>query len=113
MSTQTSTEILQIAKITDTLLGFEASHGIFTAELTVDFGGSCMTVGRYAFGTEAPGSAFGLAFVKAIIDACGVRRWEDVTGRTIYVVMTDPFEGRALGIQNLPTEPGTRVIFSE
>ena len=105
-------EHLAIAKITGTHLGYEEGHGIFTAQLTVDLGGSGMTIGNYALGTKAPGTAFGTALVKAIIDACGVKCWEDVTGRTVYVVMTEQY-GRALGIQNLPTEPGTRVIFSE
>ena len=111
MTTET-TEHLAIAKITGTRLGYEDSHGIFTAELTVDFGGSGMTVGGYSFGTAVPGTGFGTAFIRAIIDACGVQRWEDVKGRTVYVVMTGEY-GRALGIQNLPTEKGSRVIFAE
>lgn len=111
MSETTSKELLQIAKITSTKLGYEA-HGIMTAELGVDFGGSGMTIGGYAFGDKVPGSGFGVAFIKGILDACGVTTWEQVEGRTVYVVTTGMY-GRALGIQNLPTEPGGRFIFAD
>lgn len=108
-------ERLQIAKITDTQLGYQ-DHGILSADLTVDFGsggGGSMGVGGYGLGSKT--TAFGMQFVKGILDACGVRRWEDLKGRTVYVVLdsADEFGGRVIGIQNLPTEPGTRFIFAE
>lgn len=107
-------ERLQIAKITDTSLGYVPDRGILSADLRVDFGGgSTMGIGGYNLGSRD--TAFGMQFIKGILDACGVGLWEEVTGRTVYVVFNSPDEyiGRAIGIQNLPTEPGTRFIFSE
>lgn len=117
-----------IAKITSTSLGYE-DHGILTAMLTVDYGGSGQGIGGYSLdGPEHDaddkflrrvGSAFGMEFVARIIRACGVQSWEQVKGRTIFVLQ-DLDEGtlawgtaRVLGIENLPTEKGERFLFAD
>lgn len=105
----TTEENKVIGKITSTLFGYEEGHGILTAELTMDYGGSGQTIGRYNLDSK---TGFGIAFVKGILAACGVERWEDVKGRTIFVIQDSP-EGAAIGIENLPTEKGRRFIFEE
>jgi len=106
----TSTEHLAIAKITDTFLGAgERSHGVLTATLTVDYGGTSQSVGNYSLGGK---TAFGIQFVARILRAAGVSSWEEVKGRTILVVQ-ETKDGRVIGIQNLPTEPGARFIFAD
>lgn len=130
-----------IAKITDTFLGRE-SHGILTCYLTVDYGGSGQMIGGYGldeptWGTDdgfvvgdrpddptakfagRRGRAYGMEFVHRIIKACGVDSWEQIKGRTIYVLDDLPEDGstvgsgKVIGIENLPTEPGERFIFDD
>ena len=118
-----------IAKIRSTMLGYEG-HGILTVMLDVEYGGgSCQGVGGY--GLDEPrrdddgkfvgrfGTAFGMEFVCRTMRACGVERWEDLPGRTIFVLQDLP-EGssplgtsRVMGIENLPPEPGERFVFHE
>jgi hypothetical protein len=117
-----------IAKITSTALGYE-DHGILSCVLIVDYGGSGQGVGGYALDTpirdandkflRREGTAFGMEFVARIIRACGVDEWEDVKGRTIFVLQ-DLEEGqvawgnsKVLGIENLPTERGEQFIFQD
>jgi hypothetical protein len=70
----TSTEHLAIAKITDTYLGAgERSHGVLTAQLTVDYGGTSQSVGNYSLGGK---TSFGIQFVAWILRAAGVSSWE-------------------------------------
>lgn len=118
-----------IAKITSTMLGYE-DHGILTCYLTVDYGsGGCQGVGGY--GMDMPirddddrfvkrvGTAYGMEFVCRIIKACGVETWEQVKGRTIFVLQDLPEDAsawgtsRVIGIENLPTERGERFIFAD
>lgn len=117
-----------IAKITDTMLGYEG-HGILTCVLTVDYGGSAQGIGMYSLDEPVrdendtflrrQGTAFGAEFIARIIKACGVDTWEQVKGRTIYVLLDlsedAPSWGTSnvIGIQNLPTEPGQQFIFQD
>ena len=107
-----TTEHFAIAKITDTFLGAsEDSHGILTAELTVDYGVTGgQRIGGYNLGSKT--TAFGMQFVRAILGAVGVACWEQVKGRTILVIQ-DGENGRPIGIQNLPTEHGKRFVFDD
>lgn len=117
-----------IAKITSTMLGVE-DHGILTVWLTVDYGGSGQGIGGYSL--DGPthdddgkflgrvGSAFGMEFVARTMRACGVDKWEDLKGRTIYVLQDLPDDesawgtSKVVGIENLPTERGERFIFAD
>ncbi len=101
----------QIAKITGTFLGAnEDTHGILTAQLTVDLGGSqTRSVGGYSLGSKD--TAFGMQFVAALMRAAGAQSWESMVGRTVFV-LTDEHD-RVVGIENLPTEPGERFVFDE
>lgn len=118
-----------IAKITGTMLGYE-DHGILTCMLTVDYGGGSMQgVGGYCLDrpvmddndhfVKRIGTAYGMEFVARMIQACGVESWEQVKGRTIFVLQDLP-EGtsawgtaKVVGIENLPTEGGCRFLFAD
>ena len=112
----------EIAKIERTALGTE-DHGIFTAHLFVNYGGSRQGIGGYALDEwvgprssegRRVGTAYGMEFVARIIRACGVRSWEEVAGRTIFVLReSDQWNAKVLGIENLPTEPGERFVFED
>lgn len=105
----------QIAKIIQTYLGAgERSRGIFTAELTVDFGGSVRSIGNYAFNRDNSGFAAG--FIRGILDAAGVDSWEQLVGRTVLVLTdsdADEWNAPVLGIAPLPTERGTQFLFAD
>ena len=97
----------RIARIESTSLGFE-DHGILTAWLHVTYGGSSQGIGGFAL-THSAGS-----FIRGVLRACGVDKWEKLVGRTIYVLREDTsFQARAVGIEPLPTEDGERFLFDE
>jgi hypothetical protein len=107
----------EIAKITSTALGYE-DHGIFTCVLHVDYGGTSQGVGGYALDRYDEdkrvrvGSVYGMEFIARILRAAGVERWEQLKGRTIFVVREHKGWGaKVLGICNLPTEPGEEFLF--
>ena len=108
-----------IAKITDTYLGVE-SHGIFTAVLTLDYGSSGQGTPGYAL--DGPlvkdgerigrwGIPQGVDFIKAVIRAAGVEKWEDVKGRTVIATIGE--DRQVSGIRPLPTENGAPMVFRE
>ena len=110
----------RIAKITGTLLGFE-DHGILTVMLYCHFGNLSQGVGGLVMSTcssvddktvAIPG--FG-NFVIGVLEACGVQTWEQVKGRTIYVLYANDagLNAYPVGIENLPTEPGKCFLFAE
>lgn len=117
-----------VAKITNTMLGYE-DHGILSCMLTVDYGGAGQGVGGYSLDTpikgrddkflRREGTAFGMEFVARVIEACGVKSWEQIKGRTIYVLQDLPEDAptwgtsKVIGIENLPTEPGRQFIFQD
>ena len=121
----------QIGKVESTMLGVE-DHGILTAVLMFDFGASGQGTpgfgldshikhtryeGKYDDGSgehSRVGSAYGMEFVRRLLLACGVDRWEDLKGRTVFVLRDDgdPY-GYIKGIRPLPTERGTEFIFDD
>jgi hypothetical protein len=81
------------AIITSTSLGVE-DHGIFSAFLTLDFGGSGQGFGGYALDqhngkrgqdSKRIGTAYGMEFIRRIMDTVGVSKWEDLRGKYIRV----------------------------
>jgi hypothetical protein len=94
----------EIAKIERTYLGFE-DHGILTGMLHVNYGAAGQGIGGYTIKSVAGD------YLHRTIKACGVNAWEELTGRTIYV-LTDASR-RVVGIENLPTERGERFIFAD
>lgn len=98
-----------IAKIKETMLGYE-DHGIFTALLNVDYGGAGQSVGGYDL--RLPNQA--RIFILGVLRACHVERWEQVKGRTIYVLFDGTsYHDKIMGIAPLPTEQGKVFLFEE
>lgn len=119
--TEAATKVL--AKITATSLGYE-DHGILTAQVFVDYGGSSQGIGGYCFDEPIRdddgafvcrrGTAYGMEWIARFMRACGVDTWERLVGRTIYVLKdSDGWNARVVGVENLPTERGERFIYSE
>lgn len=113
----------RIAKITATSLGYE-DHGIFTAQVFVDYGGSGQGIGGYCL--DEPfhndegkflgrrGTAYGLEWVARFLKACGVDSWEKLVGRTIYVLTEDDsWNARVIGVEPLPTERGEQFLYDD
>ena len=85
------------ARITSTQLGRE-DHGIFTAWLMLDYGGSGQGFGGYALdgkpperraGSERPGTAFGCEFIIRLLRTLDVERWEKLPGTVCRVECSD------------------------
>jgi hypothetical protein len=81
------------AKITGTSLGYE-DHGILTAMLHLDYGGSGQGFGGYQLdsyskelGGRIPHKACGL-FIQRVLEVVGVDKWEDLNGKHIRVQST-------------------------
>ena len=78
------------AIIEGTTLGTE-DHGIFTAFLTLNYGGSCQGFGGYSFDgfdekqNKRIGSAYGCEFIMRVLKVVGVEKWEDLKGKHIRV----------------------------
>lgn len=113
----------RIAKIESTDLAFH-NGSILTAYLHVSYGGGLhQGIGGYGLDRydkatkDRVGTAYGCEFIRRVLLACGVERWEDLPGRTIYVIQTEQQtqlgSSGALGIAPLPTEPGTEFIFDD
>ena len=107
----------EIAKITNVMLGFE-DHGIFTAFLDLDYGGTAQGLGGFCMSSEQGGKTVAtpraMDFVIRVLRAVGVSKWEDLKGRTIFALFeNDSFGAKPIGIENLPTERGERFLFAD
>ena len=111
----------KIAKIESTMLGIE-DHGIFTAYVFMNYGGSSQGFGGYVldklvdretYRREPMPSALG--FVTGVLQAAGVDSWERLKGRTLFVLFAndDEWNEKPIGLEPLPTEPGKRWMASE
>ena len=109
-----------IAKINSTTLGFEG-HGILTAILDVSYGsGVVQGVGGIALdywsdkaGKRIASSMCG-QFVLGVLRATGAESWEQVKGRTVFVLRdSDAFHAQPIGLAPLPTESGEAFLFDE
>lgn len=108
----------KIAKITDTFLGFE-DHGILTAFVTFDYGSSGQSLGPRSFGSQdesrdpdgwEEAHASGMDYVRRLLLACGVDRWEQLKGRTVLVTASHTDIAR---VEPLPTERGKTFDIGE
>jgi hypothetical protein len=81
---------IENGKIRSTMLGTE-DHGIFTCFIDIDFDGSGQGFGGYGLDSWSKkhdrriGTAYGLEFIKHILDVVGVEKWEDLVGKYIRV----------------------------
>jgi len=75
------------AVIKDTMLGIE-DHGVFTASITLDYGGTCQAFGGYCLGypptteVDVPSDAAS-RFIQRVLEVAGVNEWEKLIGRPI------------------------------
>lgn len=83
------------AIIESTRLGPE-DHGIFSAYLTLNYGGSGQSFGGYALDrhnghrdlrSERVGTAYGMEFIRRVMAVVGVSKWEDLKGKHVRAVM--------------------------
>jgi hypothetical protein len=113
----------KIAKIESTMLGYE-DHGILTAYIHLDYGGSGQGAGGYSFDqwdavTERRIThKCGMDFIAGVLRAAGVDRWEKLPGRTLYALIDEDAQGygwggKVVGFRPLPTENGSEFLFSE
>lgn len=111
----------EIAKIRSASLGFE-DHGVLTTMIQLDYGCLSQTIGTYCLSSvdepDKPAVAIPRAmdFIIRVLRACGVDRWEQLPGRTIFTLWSGdhmPLNTMPVGIENLPTEKGERFLFAE
>lgn len=106
----------EIAKIRSTTLGIE-DHGILTAMLELDYGGTVQGAGGYALDQYDEGQERRVGhraagdFILGVLRACGVDSWEKVAGRTVYALRDEGFHGKVIGLAPLPTERGEEFLF--
>lgn len=94
-----------IARITDTMLGYE-DHGIFTLSLGLDYGnGSHQGAGLKALGGEYTDKE-----IQGILNVCKVRKWEDLVGRTVYAYAD---HRKVYALEQLPIDGTERHKFDE
>lgn len=79
------------AKITGTTLGYE-DHGILTCFISLSYGGSSQSFGGYALDSPQRkdgkpsgriGTAYGMEFIRRILEVVGVSKWEDLVGEHV------------------------------
>lgn len=116
---------LHLARIEGTSLGTE-DHGVFTASLHLLYGsgGSGQSAGGYVLDSREVegdysnytrrGTGYGHDFIMQMINTVGVDTWEDVKGKTIYVLKAiDDDWGRILGIANLYDPEQKNLVFED
>jgi len=71
----------QNATIKSTMLGYE-DHGLFTCQITVDYGGSCQAFGGWTIKGTAS------IWITKILEVAGAETWEELIGKPIRVKHT-------------------------
>ena len=61
---------------------FVEDHGLLTAYLSLDYGGSCQGFGGYSF-EKHPAPHFAASFIRGCLRVAGVEKWSQLIGRTI------------------------------
>lgn len=105
----------KIAKAGKPKLGWE-DHGILTAWVPLEYGGSGQSLGMYGF-SWSPGPdhiekyrSKAMEWCARLMQAFGVDEWSKIEGRT---VMVQADWGKVYGVKPLPTEPGTEFSFED
>lgn len=84
------------ATIRNTMLGFEG-HGILTAMITVDYGGSCQGFGGYRM--DGGDDFLGKSIIN-VLNAVGVDSWESLKGKHVRIEKEDSWNGKIVRIGN-------------
>ena len=116
----TNEQVRDGATINRTELGIHEHFGGFTWEWSVSYdGGGSQTIGGWALDDKpsSPGggrtpTAYGMAFIVALLAAAGVTHWEKLAGRPI-VGVRDGHRGQAIGIEPVAGQPGTPFLFAD
>jgi hypothetical protein len=99
---------LHPARIDYTHLGYE-DHGIFTAVLYLDFGGSAQGAGTYILDSPEDadsgkytrvGTAYGHDWIIQAMRVVGVDKWESMQGKRVYALREQPY-GMIKGLINI------------
>lgn len=78
----------QNAQIAATQLGYD-DHGIVTAFLQLQWPGMGGGFGGYVLHSDHPHSgltAFGMQYLRSVLDVVGVRTWEELAGKHVRIV---------------------------
>lgn len=121
----------EIAKAESTMLGVE-DHGILSATVMFNYGGSGQGIPGYMMDTSVKhtsfkgkyndgskydgrvGTAYGMEFVRRLLLAFGVDQWENIVGRTVFVLKDKGDHwGTIKGLRPLPTEEGREFVFAD
>jgi len=107
------------ARIKSTMLGVE-DHGILTAYIHLDYGGSGQGFGGYALDSYEgergkggrQGTAWGMEFIRRVLETVGAERWEQLPGMHCRVRQTDD-KVQAIGhiIENKWFDPNEDLMF--
>lgn len=94
----------QNAQIAATQLGYD-DHGIVTAFLQLQWPGMGGGFGGYVLHSDHPHSgltAFGMQYLRSVLDTVGVRTWEELAGKHVRIVQ-EPGSGlnRIIGIGHI------------
>lgn len=133
----------EIAKCESTMLGVE-DHGILTCMVHMAMAGNRQGAGGFTFDTPVKytvfkgryhdgstigygehygdldleynrvGTTFGMEWIRRLLLAFGVREWENIPGRTVFVLRDKGDRwGSIKGIRPLPTEGGREFVFGD
>jgi hypothetical protein len=86
---------IQNAKVTGTMFGIE-DHGILTASIFVDYGGSGQGIGGYSLEEE-----YAARWLRGVLKVLDIDRWEYVKGQLCRVKREDGWNGKVLGIGHI------------
>lgn len=105
----------KIAKAGKPTLGWE-DHGILTAYVPLDYGGSFQSLGGFCLSWSPPPNheeryhSKSMEWCARLMKAFGVREWSEIEGCTVFV--RADYE-HVYGVKPLPTESGEEFIFDE
>ena len=88
------------ATIGKTLLGYE-DHGMLTAFLMLDYGGSHQGFGGYSLGGQKWDSVACGYQLRRILETVGVETWQELVGKHVRVRRSRSFNGKTLEIGHL------------
>ena len=107
----------QLGKVSGVRLGME-DHGIFTCDITIDFGGTGQGFGGYRLDTynkvtkKCEGSAAGLDWIMRLMACFGVSNFDHIEGRTVYAIRKEEY-GNIVGLETPSFDPGTPFLIAD
>jgi hypothetical protein len=117
---------MRLGMIDSTMLGYE-DHGIFTAQLMLDYGSSNQGAGGLFLDTKGEddsdthstpyskrrrGTAFGMDWIMRVMDTVGVEKWENLPGKRVYALIP-PGDYLVRGLANIRNPEFRYLIFED